>query len=145
MVTADGCEVITKFPAEELLVAGQRYWAVDGPCRPPGGRVPPQPAGDPMTVVSEEPRVEELGLYERMALIRPPRRPPSTCSWPGWSRGTHLAWRQWPSGAPPGRTTTCSPPTAATTTPSGGQPRGLPGRADEPGTGLCGPRAAPCT
>ena len=30
MVTADGCEVITKFPAEELLVAGQRYWTVDG-------------------------------------------------------------------------------------------------------------------
>ena len=31
VVTADGCEIITKFPAEELLVAGQRYWAVDGP------------------------------------------------------------------------------------------------------------------
>jgi Xaa-Pro dipeptidase len=31
VVTADGCEVITKFPAEELLVAGQRYWAADGP------------------------------------------------------------------------------------------------------------------
>ena len=31
LVTADGCEVITKFPAEELLVAGQRYWTVDGP------------------------------------------------------------------------------------------------------------------
>jgi Xaa-Pro dipeptidase len=31
VVTADGCEVITKFPAEDLLVAGRRYWAVDGP------------------------------------------------------------------------------------------------------------------
>ena len=31
VVTDDGCEVITKFPAEELLVAGQRYWALDGP------------------------------------------------------------------------------------------------------------------
>jgi Xaa-Pro dipeptidase len=31
VVTADGCEVITKFPAEELLVAGQRYWSVGGP------------------------------------------------------------------------------------------------------------------
>jgi len=31
VVTGDGCEVVTKFPAEELLVAGQRYWAVDGP------------------------------------------------------------------------------------------------------------------
>jgi Xaa-Pro aminopeptidase len=31
VVTADGCEVITRFPAEELLVAGQRYWSVRGP------------------------------------------------------------------------------------------------------------------
>jgi Xaa-Pro aminopeptidase len=30
VVTADGCEVITKFPAEELLIAGQRYWSADG-------------------------------------------------------------------------------------------------------------------
>jgi len=30
VVTADGCEVITKFPAEDLLVAGQRYCAVGG-------------------------------------------------------------------------------------------------------------------
>jgi Xaa-Pro aminopeptidase len=30
VVTADGCEVITKFPAEELLVAGQRYYTVGG-------------------------------------------------------------------------------------------------------------------
>ena len=30
VVTADGCEVITKFPAEELLVAGRRYWTVGG-------------------------------------------------------------------------------------------------------------------
>ena len=28
VVTADGCEVVTKFPAEELLVAGQRYFTV---------------------------------------------------------------------------------------------------------------------
>ncbi|MGN6503632.1 MAG: M24 family metallopeptidase [Pseudolysinimonas sp.] len=31
VVTADGCEVITKFPAEELIVAGKRYYTVDGP------------------------------------------------------------------------------------------------------------------
>jgi Xaa-Pro aminopeptidase len=30
VVTADGCEMITKFPAEELLVAGQRYYTVGG-------------------------------------------------------------------------------------------------------------------
>lgn len=31
VVTKDGCEVITKFPAEELIVAGRRYYTVDGP------------------------------------------------------------------------------------------------------------------
>jgi Xaa-Pro aminopeptidase len=31
VVTATGCEVITKFPAEELLIAGPRYIAVGGP------------------------------------------------------------------------------------------------------------------
>jgi Xaa-Pro aminopeptidase len=31
VVTADGCEVITKFPAEELLVAGRRYYTAGGP------------------------------------------------------------------------------------------------------------------
>jgi len=30
VVTADGCEVITKFPAEDLLVAGQRYFTTGG-------------------------------------------------------------------------------------------------------------------
>jgi Xaa-Pro aminopeptidase len=31
VVTADGCEVVTKFPAEDLLVAGQRFYTVNGP------------------------------------------------------------------------------------------------------------------
>jgi Xaa-Pro aminopeptidase len=31
VVTAEGCEVITKFPAEDLLVAGPRYIAAGGP------------------------------------------------------------------------------------------------------------------
>jgi Xaa-Pro dipeptidase len=30
VVTADGCEIITKFPAEELLVAGRKYWTAGG-------------------------------------------------------------------------------------------------------------------
>lgn len=30
VVTATGAEVITKFPAEELLVAGKRYYAAGG-------------------------------------------------------------------------------------------------------------------
>ena len=33
VVTANGCEVITKFPAEELLIAGPRYIAVGGPLK----------------------------------------------------------------------------------------------------------------
>jgi Xaa-Pro aminopeptidase len=33
VVTEDGCEVITKFPAEELLVAGRNYYTVDGPLK----------------------------------------------------------------------------------------------------------------
>ena len=31
VVTADGCEVITRFPAEELMVAGQGYHTASGP------------------------------------------------------------------------------------------------------------------
>src|SRR6266536_1524558 len=30
VVTSDGCEIITKFPAEELLVAGRKYWTAGG-------------------------------------------------------------------------------------------------------------------
>ncbi len=30
VVTADGCEVITKFPAEDLLIAGRKYWTAGG-------------------------------------------------------------------------------------------------------------------
>jgi Xaa-Pro aminopeptidase len=31
VVTATGCEVVTKFPAEDLLIAGQRFFTVNGP------------------------------------------------------------------------------------------------------------------
>jgi Xaa-Pro aminopeptidase len=31
VVTADGCEIITRFPAEELMVAGRRYYTATGP------------------------------------------------------------------------------------------------------------------
>ncbi len=34
VVTKEGCEVITRFPAEELLVAGTRYYTVNGPLSP---------------------------------------------------------------------------------------------------------------
>jgi Xaa-Pro aminopeptidase len=33
VVTKNGCDVITRFPAEELIVAGTRYHAVGGPLR----------------------------------------------------------------------------------------------------------------
>jgi Xaa-Pro aminopeptidase len=36
VVTADGCEVITRFPAEELMVAGVKYYTATGPL--PGTR-----------------------------------------------------------------------------------------------------------
>jgi Xaa-Pro aminopeptidase len=34
VVTATGCEVITRFPAEELLICGTRYFTFDGPLNP---------------------------------------------------------------------------------------------------------------
>ena len=60
VVTAGGCEVITKFPAEDLLVAGRRYWTAGRPLdtlresqshlNTPAGRgehTPPQPPAEP--------------------------------------------------------------------------------------------------
>ena len=34
VVTADGCEIITRFPAEDLMVAGHRYFTATGPLPP---------------------------------------------------------------------------------------------------------------
>jgi Xaa-Pro aminopeptidase len=34
VVTSDGCEVITRFPAEQLMVAGHRYYTASGPLPP---------------------------------------------------------------------------------------------------------------
>ena len=48
VVTADGCELLTRFPAEELLVAGQQV--LDGRRRPghaAGEPVPPEHRGRP--------------------------------------------------------------------------------------------------
>jgi Xaa-Pro dipeptidase len=53
VVTADGCEVITKFPAEELLIAGPRYWAASGPL--PATR---EPQSHLNTVTFAEPPIE---------------------------------------------------------------------------------------
>ena len=61
VVTADGCEVITRFPAEDLVIAGKPYYTVGGSLplerevtsraqhgaepRHPGGRAGERPAG----------------------------------------------------------------------------------------------------
>ena len=34
VVTGDGCEIITRFPAEDLMVAGHRYYTATGPLPP---------------------------------------------------------------------------------------------------------------
>jgi TPP-dependent pyruvate/acetoin dehydrogenase alpha subunit len=81
-----------------------------------------------MTVTSEEPRVDELlELYERMALIRATEKAAFDLFMAGLVKGTtHLANGQEAvavgASAAWSRTTTCSPPTAATTTPSPGGP-----------------------
>ena len=112
VVTADGGEVVTKFPAEELLIAGQRYWAVDGPLptvreaeshrnRPAGGAgsrsrgmsvahdtpTPRVPEGQ------EEPPVELLlELFEQMAVIRATEKAAYDLFMSGLVKGTtHLA------------------------------------------------------
>jgi hypothetical protein len=47
VVTADGCEVITRFPAEELLVAGGGHPTVGGPL--PGVRETQSNLNNPST------------------------------------------------------------------------------------------------
>jgi Xaa-Pro aminopeptidase len=48
VVTADGCEVITRFPAEELLVAGGGHYTVSGPL--PGTRETESQKNNPSTI-----------------------------------------------------------------------------------------------
>ena len=69
VVTADGCEVITKFPAEDLLVAGQRYYTVVRPAQHRARLpVPPQHRGGPR-------RAPALTDRDRPRPVPPPRRP----------------------------------------------------------------------
>ena len=100
VVTADGCEVITKFPAEELLIAGQRYWTV-------GGELPTlreaqshlnttAGRGEAVTVPADESvRVDAgrlLEWYEQMALIRRTEKAAYDLFMSGEVKGTtHLA------------------------------------------------------
>jgi Xaa-Pro aminopeptidase len=58
VVTSDGCEVITRFPAEELLVAGVKHYTVNGPL--PGIRETQSHLNNPSLAdkVAESARVE---------------------------------------------------------------------------------------
>jgi pyruvate/2-oxoglutarate/acetoin dehydrogenase E1 component len=116
VVTADGCEVITKFPAEELLVAGRRYWTVDGPLNTRReaqshlntrserehmmadgleGLEDPEVArgtGEADGVDDATNRRELLALYEQMALIRRTEKAAHDLFLSGLVKGTtHLA------------------------------------------------------
>ena len=117
VVTADGCEVITKFPAEELLVAGRKYWTAGGALdtlresqshlntaagrgetagrpgrRPPAGRRRHSDGGDgrrPGVAIGAD---ELLALYEQMAVIRGTEKAAHDLFLAGLVKGTtHLA------------------------------------------------------
>ena len=101
VVTADGCEVITKFPAEDLLVAGQRYWTVDGALPtvrdvavPPEhrrgqGREVTTDAGSTVQAVAT---ATLLDWYEQMAVIRGTEKAAHDLFMRGLVKGTtHLA------------------------------------------------------
>ena len=99
VVTADGCEVITKFPAEDLLIAGQRYWTVGGPAAG-GPRVAVAPQHRPRGGASREHGHSHpvwtcatlLGWYEQMAVIRGTEKAAHDLFLRGLVKGTtHLA------------------------------------------------------
>ena len=148
VVTADGCEVITRFPAEELLVCGTRYWTIDAPLptlresqshlntarrerhvnatveRGAGRR------GRPAGAVRPGPRRRRhRRRHAPRSCTAASRRSASsrsastTCSCRTSSRAPATsppAWKRRPrrSASPCVPTTTRSPPTAATATPS---------------------------
>ena len=112
VVTASGCEIITKFPAEELLVAGRKYWTAGGALNTlresqshlntAAGRGESEQrsaarAGRcPMTAVDASASALEadqlLALYEEMALIRATEKAAHDLFLSGLVKGTtHLA------------------------------------------------------
>ena len=138
VVTADGCEVITKFPAEELLVAGKRYWtaAVTAATDPRVPVAPEHPTWRPAADAQRwtapwlpptAGRATLLELYEQMVLIRRTEQAAYDLFMAGLVKGTtHLAAGHEAVAVGAARrcdpTTTCSPPTAATTTRSPAAP-----------------------
>ena len=151
VVTADGCEVITKFPAEELLVAGRKYWTAGGALdtlresqshlntaagrgerrpdtgRPPADTAEPAGGGHPGDGLRRRTgrrhrrgpaagpvRADGGDPPDRAGRARPvPGRAGQGDDPPGRRATRRSRWAR-ASRWPP--TTTCSPPTAATTT-----------------------------
>src|SRR6202162_4532978 len=63
VVTETGHEVITRFPAEELLVAGQRYYTVNGPL-PTVRETDPGPSRNVVEMVEASARTEKVGATD---------------------------------------------------------------------------------
>jgi len=63
VVTETGHEVITRFPAEELLVAGQRYYTVNGPL-PTVRENDPGPSRHVVEMVEASARTEKVGATD---------------------------------------------------------------------------------
>jgi hypothetical protein len=62
VVTATGHEVITRFPAEELLVAGAPYVTVGGPL-PTTRELEPEPNQDVVNMIAASARGEGVGAH----------------------------------------------------------------------------------
>jgi hypothetical protein len=63
VVTETGHEVITRFPAEELLVAGQRYYTVNGPL-PTTRENEAEPSRHVREMVEESAKSEGIGVAD---------------------------------------------------------------------------------
>jgi Xaa-Pro aminopeptidase len=63
VVTETGHEIITRFPAEELLVAGQRYYTVNGPL-PTVRENDPAPSRNVVEMVEASARTEKVGATD---------------------------------------------------------------------------------
>jgi Xaa-Pro aminopeptidase len=63
VVTETGHEVITRFPAEELLVAGQRYHTVNGPL-PAIREHDPEPSRHVVEMIEASARTERVGVSQ---------------------------------------------------------------------------------
>jgi len=63
VVTATGHEVITRFPADQLLVAGQRYYTVGGPLETVR-ETDPGPSREVLEMIEASARIERVGATD---------------------------------------------------------------------------------